>query len=177
MNVSVAPVGREMLKKIIPATRYWTDDYANLDESAEGLPIPELYGDLVGVAPVCIDTELGKWKFSRRANKTFKALREAGVTLALTTEYTVNADNNEVTIGSTPILQANTTYYFVLESDYAINGTDYLGFGQQTNPDLYLDGTLYYINGAGAWSAQSRDIQVCAELNERSSHTVRESSE
>ena len=155
----VAPVGREMLRKIIPATRYWTDDYANLDESAEGLPIPELYGDLTGVAPVCIDTELGKWKFSRRANKTFKALREGGVTLAPTTEYTVNADNNEITIGSTPILQANTTYYFVLESDYAINGTDYLGFGQQTNPDLYLDGTLYYINGAGAWSAQSRDIQ------------------
>ncbi len=155
----MATLGREMLKKIIPSTRYWIDDYPNLDESAEGLPIPELYGDLTGVAPVCIDTELGKWKFSRRANKTFKALREGGVTLAPTTEYTVNADNNEITIGSTPILQADTTYYFVLESDYAINGTDYLGFGQQTNPDLYPDGTLFYINGAGVWADQSRDIQ------------------
>ena len=54
---------------------------------------------------------------------------------------------------------ADTTYYFVLESDYAINGTDYLGFGQQTNPDLYPDGTLFYINGAGVWADQSRDIQ------------------
>jgi len=130
-----------------------------MDPAAEGQVIPERYGDLHNLVPVCIDLAVGKWKLNRRKIHAITAVREAGKTLISGTEYTPDLVNAEFTIGVTPVLQPSTVYYFVLESDYTINGTDYLGFGWGTDGGIYTGGTCYFIDGAGAWSDQSKDIQ------------------
>jgi hypothetical protein len=142
----------------IPRYRYSVADYPNMDPSAEGQVIPERYGVLVNLVPVCIDLMTGKWKLARREIHAITAVREAGVTLVSGTEYTPDLANAEFTLGITPILQPSTTYYFVLESDYAIDGANYLGFGQHTNPATYPDGDSFDIDGAGVWSARGKDI-------------------
>ena len=143
----------------IPRYRYSLADYPNMDPSAEGQVIPERYGTLYNLVPICIDLNAGKWKLNRREIHAITAVREAGQTLISGSEYTSDLANAEFTIGVTPVLQPSTVYYFVLESDFAIDGANYLGFGWGTDGGVYTGGTCYFINGAGAWADQSKDIQ------------------
>lgn len=147
-----------MLERFILSNRFTEAEYANIDPSAVGLPKPERYGTFVGVVPVCINTETGTWKFGTRPQKSVDAVREKGVTLDPASEYTVNADNNEITLGTTPLLEAGVTYYFVLESDIVIDGVNWLGFAQQAG-GVYTGGKLYYINGSDEWSDSGKDLE------------------
>lgn len=149
-------VGVEMLKVLIPRYKFWKSapagetSYTNLEDGAEGKPIPEAYGVLLNVAPVCIDTVTGKYKFARRALKAIDALRDAGVTLTNGDHYVPDLANGEFTLLTTPLLTGGATYYFILESDYAINGTDYVRFARD-NGGSY--GQPYYdIDAAGNWT-------------------------
>jgi hypothetical protein len=143
----------------IPRFRYSLATYPNMDPSAEGQVIREPYGTLLNITPVCINLLTGKWKIARREIHAITAIREAGQTLVSGTEYTPDLANAEFTIGITPVLQPSTVYYFVLESDYAIDGSNYLGFAWNTDGGVYPGGTCYFINAAGAWSNQSKDLQ------------------
>jgi hypothetical protein len=149
-----------MLNIKIPRYRYTAAVYPNLDPSAEGLVIPERYGTLTNLVPVCIDLLTGKWKLNRRKIHAITEIREAGAVLV---GYTVDLSNAEFTIGITPILQQDTTYYFILESDYAIDGANYLQFAQRPIIGSFPPGaficTEYFINGAGTWSPTSDYIQ------------------
>ncbi|MCK9519470.1 MAG: hypothetical protein M0R74_10685 [Dehalococcoidia bacterium] len=142
----------------IPRYRYSLATYPNMDPAAEGQVIPERYGTLYNLVPICIDLNAGKWKLNRREIHAITAVREAGQTLISGSEYTSDLANAEFTIGVTPVLQPSTVYYFVLESDYTIDGVNYLGYGQQTDGSKYTGGTLYYINGAGTWTDQAKDL-------------------
>jgi hypothetical protein len=144
---------------VIPRYRYSVSDYPDMDPSAEGLVIPERYGTLTSLVPVCIDLTTGKWKLNRRTIHAITEIREAGTALDPASEYTADLANGEFTVGVTPTVEADTTYYFVLESDYTIDGSNYLQFAQQTLGGIYTNGTCYFIDGADAWSDQSTDIQ------------------
>lgn len=148
-----------MMKSTIPKTRFTTAVYANLDPAAEGMVIPLPYGVIKNIKPICINTSTGTWKLADRAIHAITAIREAGVTLDPGSEYTEDLALAEFTIGTTPVLAGNTTYFFVLESDYTEDDTNYLGYAQQTDGAIYANGTCYFINAAGAWSDQSTDIQ------------------
>jgi len=142
----------------IPRYRYSKVVYPNLDPGAEGQVIPERYGTLTDIVPVCVDLNAGTWKMNRRKLHAITAVREAGNLLSPVSDYQTDLSKAEITIGVTPVLLANTTYYFVLESDYTIDGVNYLGYGQQTDGSKYTGGTLYYINGAGTWTDQAKDL-------------------
>ncbi|MCK9599696.1 MAG: hypothetical protein M0R06_11695 [Sphaerochaeta sp.] len=148
-----------MLKTKVPPYTYDLTTYPNLDPSAVGLPIPERYGMIYNIKPICIDQAAGTYKLNRRGLHSIVEIREAGNVLVSGVDYIEDLADGEFTVNVTPILQPNTTYYFVLESNYAIDGVNYIGIGQQTDGAIYADGTLYYINAAGAWSDQSKDLQ------------------
>lgn len=160
--VTETPIlGIEMLKVYLPKYKYWTSVYPNLESGAEGKPIPEPWGDLHNITPICIDTTIGKYKVARasasRKIKGIDAVYADDVTLAVTDDYTVDLTNGEFTIEPTPVLQANTTYYIIFESDISIDGTNYLTFAQNLD-GAYADGTMYYIDGSDNWSDQSKDL-------------------
>lgn len=151
-----------MMKIAFPKSRFTSAVYPNLDPAAEGMAIPERYGALVNLRPVCIDLTTGRWKLNNRPILAITEVREAGVVLVAGTEYTAGAPElllGEFVVGITPTLAGGTTYYFVLESDYAEDNTNYLGFGQQTDGTLYPDGVCYFIDGAGTWTPTTCDIQ------------------
>lgn len=154
-------LGVEMLKVILPKYKFWTSVYPNLESGAEGKPIPEVWGDLHNVTPICIDTTIGKYKVARasasRKIKAIDAVYADGVTLSATDDYTADLTNGEFTIEPTPVLQANTTYYIIIESDITIDGSNYIVFCQNLD-GAYADGTMYYIDGSNNWSDQSKDL-------------------
>ncbi|MBE3126211.1 MAG: hypothetical protein IMZ57_11215 [Acidobacteria bacterium] len=152
-----------MMKFTLPRYRFSaadpSGDYVNMDPSAEGLVIPERYGTILNLKPVCMNLLTGRWKLNRRGMHAITEIREAGIILDPATEYSTDLLLGEFTIGTTPALIGGTPYYFVLESDYVENGVDYLGIGQQTDGALYLDGTCYFINAADVWTDTFCDIQ------------------
>ena len=96
---------REGRLQSIPINHYSTDDYANLDPNAEGLPIPILFGEKTNITPTCIDTVNHKYKISQTvfgsdtyALQAVDAVYLKGVGLALTTQYTADLTNGEITI-------------------------------------------------------------------------------
>ena len=143
-----------MLDVRIPRRRFWTADYPNLDPAAEGQLMPLYWGEQTNVLPTCIDTTLLKYKLMDnygRAIKSIDEIRSGEDVLAAGVDYQVDLPNAEFQITGTPILQANATYWFTIESDYAINGTDYLRFAQG-----YAYGHKRYdIDGAGVWTEDS----------------------
>lgn len=130
-----------MLKTLIPQFKFWKSapagetSYPNLQDDAEGISIPEAYGVLKNITPICIDTTTGKYKVARRAIKAIDEVRDNGRVLA-TAEYTTTAPElalGEFGILTTSLLTGGATYYLILESDYAINGTDYLKYWQDNH--------------------------------------------
>jgi len=138
-----------MFKINIPRKKYWVSDYANLENGAEGAVIPLAWGDIHEITPVCIDTAAGKWKLMLREIKAIDAVRADKDSLVSGADFTPDLVNAEFTLPMTPFLAPNTTYYFVIEADYAIDGVNYIGFSQAN--DFYADGQRFNINGAGVW--------------------------
>lgn len=138
-----------MLNIKLPKTRYNTTTYPNLEERADGALIPIAYGDLHGVVPVCIDTDLKTYKMADHAIHSIDAVKTEIETLVLTSDYSVNLADAEFSLISTPYLAANTTYYFVVEADYGVDPSDYIALKRFGN--TYSGGNVFSIDGAGAW--------------------------
>lgn len=152
--------GVEMLYVKLPRRKFWTADYPNLDPNAEGRPIPIGWGEIKNIKPVCIDTSQMKFKLMDnygRAIKSVDQVKSGEDVLSADLDYEVDLANAEITIRGTPVLEANKTYYFVLESDYPINGTDYLRFAQKSF-SFYPGGQRYDINEAGIWTPVDADL-------------------
>jgi len=151
--------GKEVLDVIIPRKRYNTTDYPNLDPNADGQPIPLLFGHKSNIIPVCIDTTQLKYKIcdeSLGGLYSIESITADGETLTPSSDYTEDLVNCEFTLTGTPKLSASTTYYFVLEADFAIDGSNYLQVAGTTVG--YGDGQAFEIDGAGNWTGQSYDL-------------------
>lgn len=148
-----------MLKVTIPKYRFNSADDPGLDPNAEGLVVPERYGTITNIKPVCVDVATGRWRLCRRAIKSIDAIREAGKTLDPAAEYTTDLPNAEFTVGASVQLAGGTNYFFTLESGIAIDGVNYIGYGQQTDGSQYPDGTCYEIDAANNWVDQGTDLQ------------------
>jgi len=147
-----------MLNTIIPTKRYNTTDYPNLEERADGMPIPLCYGAVTNITPVIIDQVTHKYKICSNTLASIDEVRADGV--ALTgggTDYTADLANGEFTFDTgSPLCTAGTTYYMIWTADFAISGSDYIWVVSRDN-SFYGNGTMYFINGADAWSDQAVD--------------------
>jgi hypothetical protein len=144
-------------KTTVPKNKLWIADYSNLDPDAEGQVKSILYGHKHNIVPVCINIATGQYMIAGHAIKAIDEIRIGDETLVLNTDYTEDLANGKFTLQACPLLQPATQYYFVLESDYAIDGVNYLKIAQKPVGD-YADGQHYFIDNVGAWSAQSSDI-------------------
>jgi len=89
--------------KQIPATKYWTSNYANLVDGAEGLPIPIIYGEVANVTPTEIDTTTFKYKISVHALESIDAVYKDGEALVGGgVDYTADLANGEFTLDADP---------------------------------------------------------------------------
>ena len=177
-----------MLKIMIPRFKYWKSapvgetSYPNLQDNADGVvSIPEAYGILKNVTPICIDTTTWKYKFSKRGLHAIDEIRDLGVPLVPTTDYSVDLPNGEFTLLSSPWLLAGVTYYFVIEADYPVHASEHIHFWQFANAsagfNVYPDGNLFMIDNAGVWtSVPGRDLRflICgkADLSDPWHHQV-----
>jgi hypothetical protein len=156
---AIVEQGVEMLKVLIPKFKYWKSapagetSYPNLEDGAEGKPIPEAYGILKNITPVCVDTTTGKYKTARRAIKAIDEVRDSDRVLVVGTDYSEDLANAEFTLLTTPLLTGGATYYFILESDYAINGADYYKFARDSHG--HYGHSWFEIDGAGAWTEKA----------------------
>ena len=147
-----------MLNIALPKDYYNTTDYPTLDERADGAWVPIAIGDVHNIIPACIDTTSELYEVCGHAIHDVTEVRTPeGVVLTEGVDFTLNADENQITLLATPFLAANTTYYLVVEGDYGISATDYLKLVLKST---YANGQLYTIDGGGVWSADAaKDLQ------------------
>ena len=147
-----------MLNTKLPRRKFSTSEYPYLADGLEGAPIPLRWGAITNIIPACVDTTQLIFKLADNYGRAIKSVDEVrtanGEVLIADTDYVVNLNNATITITGTPLLQSNTAYYFVLESDYAINGTDYLRFAQ----GYAYAHHRYNIDGTGNWSEQGYSL-------------------
>ena len=93
---------REGLFGSIPTALYDLTTYPNIDENAIGRAIPILFGELDNITPICIDTTIWKYKIAGHELEEISAVYKDGVTLTLTTDYTVDLANGEFTLVADP---------------------------------------------------------------------------
>lgn len=156
--------GFEMLKVLIPRYKFWKSapagetSYPNLEDGAEGKPIPEAYGVLKNITPICVDTLNGLYKIARREIKAIDAVRDSKTTLVSGVDFTPDLATGEFTLLTTPkvgTLAGGETYYFIVESDIAIDGVNFLRFSKDTHG--HYGSYWYEIDGAGAWTEQPNE--------------------
>lgn len=140
-----------MLNTQLPATRYNTTTYPNLDTNFDGAPIPIAYGNLHNIVPACINTSAQIYKVAGHAIHAIDAIRTEKETLDPAEDYSLDLADGEFTILSTPYLAANTTYYFVIEADYAESSSHHIHLTQIGA--TYGNGSLFTIDDGGVWSA------------------------
>ena len=142
-----------MLNIALPKTHYNTTDYPNLEERADGAPVPIAYGVITDVVPVCINTSTQVYQLAGHAiHAVTQARTPEGTVLTEGVDFTLNAGKNQLTLLATPYLAANTTYYFVVEADYAVSGSDYL---RLVTKDAYANGQVFSIDGSDAWTGDA----------------------
>lgn len=151
-----------MLKIMVPRFKYWKSapageiSYPNLQDDAEGQPIPEAHGVILNVTPICIDTTTWKYKFTRRGLHAIDEIRDADVPLVLGLDYSVDLPNGEFSILTSPYLLAGVTYYFVIEADFPVHASNHIHFWEFDDAsagfNVYADGNLFTISNAGVWT-------------------------
>ncbi|MBE3088287.1 MAG: hypothetical protein IMZ71_04140 [Chloroflexi bacterium] len=128
-------------------------EYPNMDSNFDGAPVPIRIGDIHDIAPVCIDTVAKTYKLAGHAIHAINEVRTEKETLVLTADYTVDLATAQFTVLATPFLAANTTYYFVVEADYAESGTNHIHLKQRGS--VYASGSLFTIDDSDVWSADT----------------------
>jgi hypothetical protein len=142
-----------MLNTQLPTTRYNKTTYANLEDRADGAPVPIAYGNLHDVMPTCINTSTQLFKLAEHAIHAIDEIRTDTETLVVTADYTADLPNAQFSLLATPYLAANTTYYLVIEADYVVSGTDHLHLKQFGA--TYANGSIWAIDGSSVWSADT----------------------
>jgi hypothetical protein len=105
-GVETRDVGVSLLREI-PTDRANTTIYANLDDGAEGTPIPLPFGNVIGIVPVQVDTVTRRFKFASYPCRSLVVRRltgseETSVTLTTPSEYSPNLTDGEFTLGIDP---------------------------------------------------------------------------
>jgi len=146
-----------MLNIILPRTKYDLTTYPNMEERAVGMSIPYCAGVVKNITPVIVDQGGYVNKICSNPLTSIDAVRGDDETLVEGVDYTTDLANGEFTfdVGS-PLLAGNTTYYMIWNADYAISDINYIWVVGRDWSN-YADGTLYFINGADAWSDQAVD--------------------
>jgi hypothetical protein len=95
---------REGLFGSIPSVLFDLTTYPNMDpeEVKKARAIPILFGELDNITPICIDTTIWKYKIAGHELEEISAVYKDGVTLTLTTDYTVDLANGEFTLVADP---------------------------------------------------------------------------
>ena len=151
-----------MLNIKLPKTRYkWAagvaPNYPNLEERADGAPIPIAYGDLHDVVPVCIDTVDHVYKIADHAIHSLDEVRTDTETLD-PGDYTPDLAIAEFTLDKeTPFLESGTTYYFVLDADCSVDAAKHLHLKRYDAAVCgYGDGSIWtFDSGANTWTADA----------------------
>ena len=95
----------------IPIDRFSTNDYANLEEDAEGRPIPILFGEKEDITPVCIDTANHIYKITQTIfnsvnypqQETVDVFKdEVELNVGAADDYTVDLANGQFTLAEDP---------------------------------------------------------------------------
>ena len=147
-----------MLNTIIPTSRYNKTTYPNLEDRADGMPIPLCYGAVMDITPVIVDQAAHQYKICSNALTSIDEVRADGVALAGGgVDYTDDLANGEFSfVTGSPLCTAGVTYYMIWTADYALSAANYIWVVGRDN-SFYADGTLYFINAADAWSDQFVD--------------------
>lgn len=143
-----------MLNILVPKDHFLALDYPYMEEYILGLPIPIAWGDVHDIVPFLIDTDYLIYKIVGHAIADITEIRSKGVALGAGS-YIEDLPNGEFELAGTPWLAASTTYYFAIEGDYAINGTDFIRFRLSSGPAGF---DSYNIDGGGNWNIQTHDI-------------------
>lgn len=92
----------------IPTERFSAATYPNIEDGAVDKEIPVLFGEKTNITPTLIDSATNKYKISQTTwgGLTFPleavtAVYKAGALLTLTTDYTVDLTNGEITLAAT----------------------------------------------------------------------------
>jgi len=140
-----------MLNIKLPRTRYKkgvAPDYPNLEDRADGAPIPIAYGDIHGIIPVCIDINAHTYKIACHAIHSIDAVRDDTEVLN-PIYYTPDLAVAEFSLLSTPYLTAGV-YYFVIDVDCPVDITHHIHLKPY---DIYADGSLWtFDSGTGLWT-------------------------
>lgn len=88
--------------KMVPPTNFDVATYPNLEDNAEGRPIPIIYGEFSELVPTCIDITTYKYKVACHALEDIPEVWSNGVLLTITTDYTVDLANGEFTLLADP---------------------------------------------------------------------------
>lgn len=144
-----------MLNTQLPTTRYNKTDYPNLEDRGDGAPIPIAYGNLHGIIPTCINTATQVYMLCGHAIHAVDEVRDGkeGSVLVLNTDYTLNANKNQITFLSTPLLAATTVYYLAIEADYDISGANHEHYAKVNQGGG--TGGFYTIDAGGVWNADT----------------------
>lgn len=95
----------------IPPDHYDETTYPNIDPDSVGVPIPILFGEKHNISPVCIDTVNHKYKISAThfnggadvfELESIDAVYLKGIGLSVTTHYTADLHNGEITLTFDP---------------------------------------------------------------------------
>lgn len=146
---------------MIPRDKYWIADYPNLDPDVDGVIIPDLFGEKTNITPVCIDTIALKYKIANcdiRAIFSIDEVRAGTRVLTSGVDYTVDLPNGEFTLNGTPLLQPSTTYYIIIEGDYAIDGVNWTAVEIKAVGD-YGGGEAFSIDGGDVWTGSGGDMR------------------
>lgn len=88
--------------KNLPEAIYDVATYTNLEDGAEGTPIPIIYGEFEEVVPVCIDTTTFVFKLACHAIEEVVEVYKNGELLVEDTDYTVDLDEATITMAEDP---------------------------------------------------------------------------
>lgn len=121
-----------------------------MDESQEGEPIPEFYGEIENIPPVCIDTSIMQYKIAYREIHSIDSVQVDGLEQTPDEDYEVDLSQATITIYGMPWLEPNTTYYIVIQGDFGI-GANHIAFAGET-PGSYADGEFSEIDGGDTWN-------------------------
>lgn len=156
-----------MLNEPICKLKYNKTDYPLLEDRADGIPVPELWGTKTNITPVCIDTAALIYKWQHRESYALSAVRvdDPPITLVDGVDYTKNLTLSTVQIVGTPLLLAATAYYIVIEGDFGWDASNYIAFAGSSNNTEGVVESTWSINAAGAWSDDgSANDAMCFSL-------------
>ena len=164
-----------MINTIIPLRNYDIVTYPNIDPTAVGNAIPIGYGTLTNIPPTQIDTTAHAFKIVDQSIHSIDAIRSAAKNpLILGLDYTQDLTTGQFTLIFNQKFSVGIghTYYFSVEGDFAISGSNYVVVGESSS---VANGQGYTINGSRGWSStsgQSVSFQLYGKVSVDAAETL-----